>query len=89
MSALQFPSSEQVEAANAVKELETIKWSELTSGTVYAITKIKTVKCKYESSVADLETQDGEHYKTWLPQRLATDIKGHKLPVYDYTVIDN
>ena len=105
MSAIQFPSSEQVEAAEAVIEPETIKWSELTIGTVYTVTKIKTVNGKFgPSAVADLETQDGTQYRAWLPKRLADDIQGHKLPVfvnhkglkqsgsrsyYDYMVIDN
>ena len=83
MSTIQFPTSEQVEAAEAVKELETIKWSELTTGTLYAITKIKSVKGKFGSSaVADLKTQDGEQYKAWLPKRLADDIHRRKLPVF-------
>ena len=83
MSAIQFPSSEQVKAAEAANELETIKWSELTIGTLYAITAVKTVKGKYGSSaVADLETQDGTQYKAWLPKRLADDIQRRKLPVF-------
>ena len=61
MSAIQFPSSEQVEAAEAATKLETIKWSELTTGTLYVITKIKKVKGKFGPSVvADLKTQAGD-----------------------------
>ena len=83
MSALQFPSSEKVEAADAATETKAIKWSELSTETVYAITAVKTVKGKYGPSlVGDLEVQDGEQYKAWLPKRLATDIQGRKLPVF-------
>ena len=83
MNAIRFPSSEQVEAAEAAIRPETIKWSELSTGAVYAITAVKKVKRKFEPSlVADLETQAGEQYKAWLPQRLADDIQGRKLPVF-------
>ena len=83
MSAIQFPSSEQVEAAEAAIRLEIIKWSELTTGTVYVITAVKKVKGKFGPSlVGDLKTQDGTQYKAWLPKRLADDIQGHKLPVF-------
>ena len=83
MSALQFPSSEQVEAAEAVIRHETIKWSELSTETVYGITAVKKVNGKFGPSVvADLETHTGEQYKAWLPQRLADEVKGRKLPVF-------
>ena len=83
MSAIEFPSDEQVEAAEADIEPRIIKWSELTIGTVYAVTKIKTVKSKFgPSAVADLEMKDGTQYRAWLPQRLAGDLQGRKLPVF-------
>ena len=83
MSALQFLSSEEVKAADAAAELETIKWSELTTGTLYAITAFKKVKGKYGTSlVANLKTQTGEQYKAWLPKRLADDIQRRKLPLF-------
>ena len=83
MSALQFLSSEQVEAAEAATGPETIKWSELTTEVVYAITAVKKVKGKFGPSVvADLQTEAGDKDKAWLPQRLAADIQGRKLPVF-------
>ena len=85
MSAIQFPSSEQVEAAEAAEAAirpEIIKWSELTIGTVYAVTKIKKDKGRFGSLVGDLKTQDGTQYKTWLPKRLADDIQDRELPVF-------
>ena len=75
MSTLEFLSSEKVQAAEAAAETKTMKWSELPTRTVYAITEIKKVKSKFgKSFVGDLETQDGDRYKAWLPQRLADDL---------------
>ena len=83
MSALQFPSDEKVQAAEAATETKTMRWSELHTGTVYAITCIKKVKGKYGVSfVGDLETQAGDQSKVWLPQRLASDVSDRKLPVF-------
>ncbi len=83
MSAIRFPSSEQVQAAEAATGPETINWSELTTDTVYAIIAVKEVEGKYGTSlVGDLETQAGKQYKAWLPQRLGDDIKGRELPVF-------
>ena len=83
MSALQFPSSEQVQQAQATTDTKTVKWAELAVDTVYAITCIKKVKGKYGASfVGDLEMQAGDQSKVWLPQRLANDMSNCKLPVY-------
>ena len=83
MSAMQFPSSEQVEAAKAAIGSETIKWSELTTGVLYGITAVKKVKGKFGPSlIGDLVTQEGDQYKAWLPKRLADDIQGRELPVF-------
>ena len=83
MSALQFPSSEKVQQAQATTDTKTVKWAELAVDTVYAITCIKKVKGKYGASfVGDLETQAGDQSKVWLPQRLASDVSDRKLPVF-------
>ena len=83
MSTLSFPSSGKVQAAVAAAETKTMRWSELPTGTVYGITHTKQVQGKFgKSVVGDLETQDGERYKAWLPQRLASDVSDHKLPVF-------
>ena len=82
MSALQFPSSEKVEQAQATTDTKTMRWSELPTGTVYAITCIKKVKGKYGVSfVGDLEIeQAGDQSKVWLPQRLAGDVSRSQAP---------
>ena len=85
MSALQFPSSEKVQEAQAAPDTKTMKWAELPTGAVYTITCIKKVKGKYGVSfVGDLETQAGDQSKAnlWLPQRLAGDMSDRKLPVF-------
>ena len=83
MSTLSFPSSGKVQAAVAATETKTMRWSELAVDTVYGITHTNQVQGKFgKSVVGDLETQDGERYKAWLPQRLAADLKAYKLPVF-------
>ena len=81
MSALQFPSDQDFDIVAATAA--TIKWGDLPTGTVYAIKAIKVTKDKYGVSfVGDLETQDGDQSKVWLPQRLGDDLKGCELPVF-------
>ena len=83
MSALQFPSSEKVQAAEAATETKTMRWSDLPTETVYAITHLKQVQGRFgKSFVGDLETEQGEQYKAWVPQRLAGDLQGRELPVF-------
>ena len=83
MGTLKFPSSEQVEAAEAATETKPMRWSELPTRTVYGITHTKQVQGKYgKSVVGDVEAQDGTLYKAWLPQKLTADLKAHKLPVF-------
>lgn len=84
MSAIQFPSSKDFDAkaTTGTAALETKKWSDLSIG-IYAITELKSVKGKYgESFIGDLETQGGDQYKAWLPQRLGAELQGIKLPVF-------
>ena len=50
MSALQFPSSKQVEAAEAATETKTMRWSDLPTETVYAITHLKQVQGRFGKS---------------------------------------
>ena len=83
MSALQFPSSEKVQEAQAAPDTKTMKWAQLAVDTVYTITCIKKVKGKYGVSfVGDLEIEQGDQSKVWLPQRLAGDVSDRKLPVF-------
>ena len=83
MSALQFPSSEKVQAAEATTETKTMRWSDLPTKTVYAITHLKQVQGRFgKSFVGDLETEQGEQYKAWVPQKLASDVSDRKLPVF-------
>ena len=83
MSTLSFPSSGKVQAAVAATETKTMRWSDLPTETVYAITHLKQVQGRFgKSFVGDLETEQGEQYKAWLPQRLAADLKAYELPVF-------
>ena len=75
--------TKKVQAAEAATETKTMRWSELPTGTVYAVTHIKQVQGRFgKSFVGDLETQDGTQYKAWVPQRLADDLQGRELPVF-------
>ena len=67
----------------AATDTKTGKWTYPAVDTVYAIKAIKVTKDKYGVSfVGDLETQDGDQPKVWLPQRLGDDLKGCELPVF-------
>ena len=80
MSALQFPSEQELEAKAATT---TIKWSDLPTWVVYAIKAIKVIKGKYgQSVVSDLETEAGNQYRVWLPQRLGDEVRDRKLPLF-------
>ena len=83
MVALQFPSSTQVQQTQTATDTKTMKWGELAVDVVYAITCIKQVQSKFGPSlIGELETQDGDQSKVWLPQRLGDDVKGRELPVF-------
>ena len=79
MSALAFPSEQDFETK---KSTRAIKWSELPLG-IYSIESVTEKSGKFGASfIAELETQAGDKYKVWLPQRLGNDLHGFKLPVF-------
>ena len=79
MSASRFPSEQDFDAK---KDTLVIKCSELPLG-VYAIRDVTEKKGKYgQTFIGALETEAGDQYKVWLPQRLGNEVKGRELPVF-------
>ena len=83
MSALEFPSSEKVQAVKAAAETKPIKWSKLPTGTVYAITEIKRLKVNLVSPLSvTWKRRMVTNTKVKLSQRLADDLNGSTGPAF-------